>query len=756
MSWPSPQDYSEAVQNAKTAFYEIELQQGTPELNKLGLPRPRSGSFATVYKILSATRNWAVRCFLHPVSDQQERYAEISKHLEKIRLPYIVQFMFLTQGIRIGKQTYPILKMEWVEGEPLVSHIERNLGNTRVLLGLAGRWVEMMKALRRASIAHGDLQHGNVLVLNGEFKLVDYDGMFVPSLAGKSSHELGQRNYQHPMRTEFDYGTNLDNFSSWVIYISLITLSLQPQLWQQFRGGDECLLFRKEDFDNPEQSPIFRTLEHIHDDKLRSAVGLFRSLLDLGTQDVPSLDGQVVPSLSVPPKISSGGNWISDYVKQPSKKNVGSELGTHEPDPTPSWIQDFIASPTSEGQQSAFENSLVQERFALVISLCATAFIVMGVYLKLIAPMTLAWWPLAIMVCNYVFWSYRFRLEPAFSALRDLNLEVKSIADKIDLARAIIKSRRADKKSLNERYSFDQNKVSSDLESVRSGEKREIEGIQTAFALEKDSINAHRKILYQQEATDLQNILTSLGAQVASLINRIARLTSSEATELAVALATQQNQHVTFYLRRYHIDDAAISGIGQAFKTRLRMAGILTAADVDRRIYSVKGVGSARSRALTAWQQVLKARAQQTMPQTLAQAETDSIKGKYSGQRQMLETDKVLLENQVREAETSVRAKFASLREPLEKEELAATGKTQSKISVIYNKYKERYTLLDSIRRKLDEDFKRSTVEIDEKSNKERRNLFALHWEQEKIRRRLSLFSKIALSGYIKRVFGLA
>src|SRR5713226_1359764 len=276
MSWPSSQDYSEAVQNPRTAFYENELQQGTPELNQLGLPRPRSGSFATVYKILAGPRNWAIRCFLHPVSDQQERYASISAHLAKIRLPYLVQFSFLAQGIRVAKQTYPILKMEWVEGEPLVSYIQRNLGNPIALLGLASRWVEMMKSLRQSSISHGDLQHGNVLVLNGEFRLVGYDGMFVPSLAGRNSHELGQRNYQHPMRTEFDYGPNLDNFSAWVIYISLVTLSLQPQIWQQFRGGDECLLFRKEDFEDPERSSIFRTLENLNDDKLRSATALFR------------------------------------------------------------------------------------------------------------------------------------------------------------------------------------------------------------------------------------------------------------------------------------------------------------------------------------------------------------------------------------------------------------------------------------------------------------------------------------------------
>jgi hypothetical protein len=110
MVLPSPQDYSEAVQYPRTAFYDRELQQGTAELDQLRLPRPRSGSFATVYKILCGSRNWAVRCFLNPVSDQQERYTAIATYLSQFHLPYLVEFSFLTNGVRVGEQRYPILK----------------------------------------------------------------------------------------------------------------------------------------------------------------------------------------------------------------------------------------------------------------------------------------------------------------------------------------------------------------------------------------------------------------------------------------------------------------------------------------------------------------------------------------------------------------------------------------------------------------------------------------------------------------------
>ena len=137
MAQPSP--YSEAVQNPKTSFCDSELQCGRPQVDKLGLPHARAGSFAVVFKILCQTRNWAARCFLGVVSDQQQRYAEISAYLEKVGLPYLVQFSYLARGIRIAGQTYPLLRMEWVDGEPLISHIEKNLANPNALIRLAGR-----------------------------------------------------------------------------------------------------------------------------------------------------------------------------------------------------------------------------------------------------------------------------------------------------------------------------------------------------------------------------------------------------------------------------------------------------------------------------------------------------------------------------------------------------------------------------------------------------------------------------------------
>lgn len=43
---------------------------------------------------------------------------------------------------------------------------------------------DAVRKMRAAGVAHGDLQHGNILVdSNTKVWLVDYDGMFLPSLA---------------------------------------------------------------------------------------------------------------------------------------------------------------------------------------------------------------------------------------------------------------------------------------------------------------------------------------------------------------------------------------------------------------------------------------------------------------------------------------------------------------------------------------------------------------------------------------------
>ena len=274
MSWPTMSDYQEAIQNPANCFKDATLKQGTTSLNALGLPQPITGGFCSVYQVTSGKTRWAVRCFLHNIEDLRERYAKISGYLRGHKVKQMVGFEYVPEGIRVRGEWNPILKMEWVDGDTLNNYVEKNLKNAGALRKLADRWAELMESLEKEHIGHCDLQHGNVMVDGqGQFRLIDYDGMYVPPLKGRGSHEKGHPAYQHPQREGRDFDESVDRFSALVIHTSLVALAEAPELWKQFYDEDN-FLFRRSDFQHPDSAPVFKELA-----KVRGAVADSAKLL---------------------------------------------------------------------------------------------------------------------------------------------------------------------------------------------------------------------------------------------------------------------------------------------------------------------------------------------------------------------------------------------------------------------------------------------------------------------------------------------
>ena len=293
MTWPTPQDYNEAIQNPLSCFMDPRLKQCTPDATALGLPRAITGAFATVYRLSSPEKHWAVRCFLQNSPDLPKRYSELSSFVCNDDLPYTVDVHYQPQGIKIKGEWYPILLMEWVDGPTLDQYIFEHLENPAKLSSLAERFSQMMSDMQRAGIAHGDLQHGNIIVVDDELRLVDYDGMFVPALDGFESNELGHMNYQHPSRTSQHFAPHLDNFSAWSILTSIRCLSHDNRLWDWLSAGDECLLFRKADYVNPLASRSFATLESHSNENIQRYARLMRAILSYSIMEVPPLSEEI-------------------------------------------------------------------------------------------------------------------------------------------------------------------------------------------------------------------------------------------------------------------------------------------------------------------------------------------------------------------------------------------------------------------------------------------------------------------------------
>jgi len=318
MSWPLASHFSAMLQNPKVAFRDPKLKQCRIEKDQRNQPRPWAGAFAVVYKGMGTNGEdpFAVRVFTTESPERRERYDLISAYLKNRKLDCLVDFEYRDQSIRSAGdgKWYPLILMEWVQGETLFRWARARCleGNGPALARAAKYWVELVKELAEASVAHGDLQHANVMVTTaGKLKLVDYDCMCVPALVGRRNLEVGVEPYQHPGRNETTLlSLDLDNFSALMIYIALRALSAAPQLWPKYveQTGYDKLLFRPEDFRNPTGSMLYQDLISSPEEDVRELTAKLFAFSAGPMDRVPPLS-HLANSFAKMEQLLLGGQW---------------------------------------------------------------------------------------------------------------------------------------------------------------------------------------------------------------------------------------------------------------------------------------------------------------------------------------------------------------------------------------------------------------------------------------------------------------
>lgn len=346
MQWPSATQYVEAIQHPRTCFKDRDLQESTPALDRLGMPFVSSGQFAYVFKLNHTSgKSSAVRCFRGFIGDRETRYKAIDQHLDSVKVPSLASFEYETQGILIGSNRYPILLMEWIAGPTLDVYLEAALQKHAgaAIRHLADQWIKIIQSLRSAQIAHGDLQHGNIIVQNGTLRLVDLDGMFVPSIARLNSSELGHRHYQHPLRDQFFFNSDLDSFSALVIYVSLISLAERPDLWTKFH--DENLILTRSDFLNSSGSPAFSEINKLGGEP-RRLVEILEKACKSAPSATPALPDLVAPKSKLPAWMTEPAGVVMPTKTReviPGQPLSGASSNTAPPQtavqpPPPTWM----------------------------------------------------------------------------------------------------------------------------------------------------------------------------------------------------------------------------------------------------------------------------------------------------------------------------------------------------------------------------------------------------------------------------------
>ena len=271
MQYPLISEYVKAIQDAGDNLEQ--LAHLTPVLDDHGEPYRSSGAFAVVFKMQDKRtgKYYALKCFTEEQQGRAEAYRQIADELDLLDSPYITSVKYMEKELFVDSQCeedeFPVLLMDWVDGETMEAYIAANYRNQSAMSMLSYRFGKMAAWLRTQSFSHGDIKPDNIIVRpDGSLTLVDYDGMFVPSMKGSQSPTIGTRDFSHPLRTMDDFDETIDDFSLASIALSLKAISMNSTLLDAY-GASDRLLFSEKDYRTPSNSKVISALQGLMCDK---------------------------------------------------------------------------------------------------------------------------------------------------------------------------------------------------------------------------------------------------------------------------------------------------------------------------------------------------------------------------------------------------------------------------------------------------------------------------------------------------------
>jgi hypothetical protein len=667
-TFPSNGEYVEALQNPGSCFEDEELKGGEVARTPLGMPRTISGAFASVFSIMGASgKRYAIKCFTREAKEQHQRYKAIHALLDGLGHPWKVEFNYIERGVLVNGKWHAILRMEWVEEcQTLIPWLTQNLGNPDLILNVANQFAIFIEDMQRAGIAHGDLQHGNLLVdAQQRLRVIDYDGMFVPAIKDLGSNEVGLANYQHPQRTGKDFGPHLDRFSAWLIYGSLVSLATLPGLWWTMRqDGDEKLLLGKEDFAAP-----LNAVEGLR--RYGSPLSEFADVISesLTSQTslagVPEFDPQRIPlptgTKAMPQATGSPSDWWRQAVTtaeadtasapdQPNTVRMGTDwLRTHEPPPPPI----VVAGPS---------------RAAKAMGMVLTAVAILGATLAgseisiFLAGVILLTWAAAMTTGVWTLW----RRSDAVVGRAAASQQVKLAAREVEQQQPRVSEARSSRAALD------------------GAERTALQALEN----QRSELPKTRAAEIESQSKDLRN-------QAANLQRALSRLDADKAAELARQLDALQEQHIQANMAKRRIEPGMITGIGPALISTLAAHGLRTAADFvgfngtafrsagSTSWFTVTGIGPTKYSAIQYWHARQQSAARSSAPQSLPGQQKQAIESKFADLKHQKQAGIDSVATQLQRIKVTTEAKYAALdREITQKAEAVRRDfKTQRSLS---------------------------------------------------------------------------
>lgn len=327
MQYPLISEYLAAIREANDNLDK--LSHLVPVLDKYGEPYRSSGAFAVVFKMKDEQtgKYYALKCFTEEQEGRAEAYRQIAEELEFVDSSYITSVMYLEKELFVDSncedEEFPVLLMDWIEGETMETYVAANYTDTHAMSMLYYRFCKMAAWLRSQSFAHGDIKPDNIMVRpDGSLTLVDYDGMFVPAMKGQKSPTVGTKDFSHPLRTIDDFDETIDDFALASIALSLKAISLNPSQLQTY-GASDRLLFSAADYLDLSKSKTMTALQGLlADEEARTLLSMF--LLASAKKNLSSMCSFRLFGLQKPKEEEM---WSTEVTDEDLENAVEDEFG---------------------------------------------------------------------------------------------------------------------------------------------------------------------------------------------------------------------------------------------------------------------------------------------------------------------------------------------------------------------------------------------------------------------------------------------
>lgn len=284
---PTFEEYKNSVINGD--FLSDELKSLKPFLNKNGeIYFTNTGGVACIFKLINKNKkNVALKCYRSDEGHSSISYNDLAVIQKKIdsfnkladKLPFFIKYTYYPDesGIRTT-DNFPVALSEWVEGKNIAEFLYEEKNNRNVK-NIAVKILDVFEKMRENNFIHCDLSHDNIFITPAhEIKLIDYD--YSTDSGSNVLIGNGHPHFQHYARqakTEYsqDEIKELDNFSEWVIFLTIAVRLLNHSLYKELMKSDDKILFLADDFKHWLECNLYTKIKEIPNEKLQNLLSKF-------------------------------------------------------------------------------------------------------------------------------------------------------------------------------------------------------------------------------------------------------------------------------------------------------------------------------------------------------------------------------------------------------------------------------------------------------------------------------------------------